>query len=92
MKTPTSNIPSIGPLYADDLHEPPNYSDDKHYLYFSRDYFSKLSETIRGHISSGAYVRSNAEADWLDLAKDVLSSEDFTVTDSSRLKPHFLAK
>ena len=74
------------------VEEPPNYTDDKHYLYFSLDYYKKLTETIRGHISSGAYANSNAEADWLDLANAVLSSEDFNVTDSSRLKPHFLAK
>ena len=74
------------------VDEPPNYADDKHYLYFSSEYYKKLAETIQGQISSGAYAKSNAEADWIDLANAVLSAEDCTVVDSSKLKPHFLAK
>lgn len=81
--------PSIKCLLVEEL---PNYIDDKHYLYFSSEYFKKLAEKIQEHINSCAYSKSNAEADWIDLAKAVLSAEDFTLVDSSKLKPHFLAK
>lgn len=74
------------------VDEPPNYSEDRHYLYFSSDYYQKLIQTMNNHVAEGKYASSNAESDWLDLVKAVSNAEDYNPTDFSKLKPYWLAK
>ena len=61
-------------------------------LYFSSEYFLKLTTVIQDHIDNGSYTQSNANDDWMNLVNGVKSAEDCHESESNGLSPHFLAE
>jgi len=62
------------------------------YLFFSLNYFEKLTNKMQEHNDNGSYARSNAHSEWIDLMHTVMSAENISNIDLSNLEPHFLAK
>lgn len=61
-------------------------------LYFSPEYYQKLTSVMQGHIDNGSYSQSNANDDWLNLVNGVKSAEDCSASETNGLNPHFLAE
>jgi hypothetical protein len=59
-------------------------------LYFKNDYHKRLFGKIADQVNTGAYARSNAEGDWMNLAEAIRSATEIGNIDTSKFRPHFL--
>ena len=60
-------------------------------LYFEDLYFKQLISTIRKAYESGAFAKSNAEDDWINLMDSIESAKPEPNFDSKSLRPHYLS-
>lgn len=80
-------VPKKGELLVDE-----NTNDSSCILFFSNDYFLKLTSAIRNSYNAGAFARSNAEDDWNDFMYEIEASKPAFDFDSSSLKHYWLSE
>jgi hypothetical protein len=74
------------------VEEKSSAKGDGLYLYFTTEYFDKLTQKMQEQSDNGSYAKSNAQSDWIDLMQAVMSAENVSNADMSNLRAHFLAK
>jgi hypothetical protein len=74
------------------VEEDSTATGDGFFIYFSEDYFIKLTSKMLEQYSNGSYAKSNAEQDWISLMMAIKSAEAVININKNNLKPHFLTK
>lgn len=58
-------------------------------LYFKLSYYDALKDDIEKAYYAGKFKKSNAEAEWVDLMKRVLTAEDSNIEESSAVEDYY---